>query len=352
MRNYRHWLFFCTMFFGSTTVTAPASFAAGQVAKAEVQTDAVAENMLLFQREAGGWPKAIKYEATLSDEEKAAARSKFTRIDATIDNGATTKEIKYLAKAYKSTQNPKYLAAAEKGVTFLLKAQYPDGGWPQYYPDSSLYRSQITFNDNAIVNVLHVLLDVAEGKNNLETISSAYRAPAKAAVDKGVACILKTQQKRNGKLTAWAAQYDRKTYKPAKARAYELPGIALSESVSIVNFLMRLDNPSAAVKEAVAGAVAYFDESKIKGYTTKRITDPAQQTGRDLVLVEDKDAVTWARFYELDTNKPFFCGRDGIKKYALAEIENERRAGYGWYGTWPETLLTKQYPAWVKKWGK
>ena len=54
----------------------------------------------------------------------------------------------------------------------------------------------------------------------------------------------------------------------------------------------------------------------------------------------------WARFYEIDTNRPFFCGRDGVKKYALAEIEYERRNGYAWLGYWPESLLSKDYPAW------
>ena len=26
----------------------------------------------------------------------------------------------------------------------------------------------------------------------------------------------------------------------------------------------------------------------------------------------------WARFYELETNRPFFCDRDGIKKYDIS----------------------------------
>ena len=57
----------------------------------------------------------------------------------------------------------------------------------------------------------------------------------------------------------------------------------------------------------------------------------------------------WARFYEIETNQPIFSGRDGVKKYSLAEIEYERRNGYAWLGYWPETLLAKDYPAWKAK---
>jgi pectinesterase len=57
----------------------------------------------------------------------------------------------------------------------------------------------------------------------------------------------------------------------------------------------------------------------------------------------------WARFYELENNRPFFCDRDGIKKYTLAEIGYERRNGYSWYSDSPQKILDK-YPEWKKKW--
>ena len=58
----------------------------------------------------------------------------------------------------------------------------------------------------------------------------------------------------------------------------------------------------------------------------------------------------WARFYELGTNRPMFCGRDGVKRYSLAEIEYERRNGYSWYTDSPAELLQKDYPAWRSRW--
>jgi PelA/Pel-15E family pectate lyase len=47
----------------------------------------------------------------------------------------------------------------------------------------------------------------------------------------------------------------------------------------------------------------------------------------------------WYRFYEIKQDTPFFCGRDGIKKYSIAEVEWERRTGYGWGGDYAGHLL-------------
>jgi hypothetical protein len=41
-----------------------------------------------------------------------------------------------------------------------------------------------------------------------------------------------------------------------------------------------------------------------------------------------------------------------VPKTKLAEIDNERRTGYAWYGAWPKQLLEKDYPAWKTKWMK
>ena len=95
--------------------------------------DSVAANMLVYQRAIGGWPKAVNeikvdYKKTLSPEERKAIIADSLKNDPTFDNSATTKEIRYLVTAYKKTKNSKYLVAAEKGIAYLLKAQYPTGG--------------------------------------------------------------------------------------------------------------------------------------------------------------------------------------------------------------------------------
>ena len=54
----------------------------------------------------------------------------------------------------------------------------------------------------------------------------------------------------------------------------------------------------------------------------------------------------WARFYEIGTNRPIYSGRDGVIKSSVLDIEDERRLGYAWLGTWPQALLAQEYPAW------
>jgi len=318
--------------------------------------DQVAENMLLYQRFNGGWAKAVHgkkivYDVTLTDAQIKQIQQERRLKDATIDNRATTREIKYLVNAFQSTKDSAYLKAAEKGLDYLLSAQYPNGGWPQYYPDSSFYRSQITFNDDAMVNVLKVLEKVVRRQSGFEFVDPKYIPLCSQAVQNGIGCILKTQIIVNGKKTAWNQQYNKKTLVPEKARSFELVGLAGAESASIVEFLMDQPNPSPAMKEAINSAVAWFKKVAIKGYVLKHVNDLSEPGGKNVILVSDAGSVIWARYYELGTNRPFFSGRDGQKKYNLQEIENERRVGYSWYGSWPAHILEKGYALWLEKYG-
>jgi len=252
-------------------------------------------------------------------------------------------------KQYQKDGNKKYLTAAENGIRYLLKAQYKNGGWPQFYPDLSSYRHEITFNDNAMINVMLLLKAVANGKEEYDAVDKSLAAPAAAAVQKGIQCILKTQVTVKGKLTVWCAQYDENTFQPAKARAYELPSLSGAESVGIVKFLMKIDNPSPEIKAAINAAVEWFKAVKIENIKFVSVEDATQPKGKDKKVLPEPGNTLWARFYEIDTNEPFFCGRDGIKKKAVAAIEYERRNGYAWYGNWPQGLIETEYPKWLKK---
>ena len=316
--------------------------------------DLQADNMLLFQRGSGGWSKQFKgkafdYNTEFSKAIKSEIEAEAQKDDANIDNGSTTKEIRYLVTAYKKIRNPKYLAAAEKGIRYLLKSQYENGGWPQYYPDKHLYRAHITFNDNAMINVMNVLQDVALKQNDLEVVDAALVQPSVAAITKGIGCILQTQIRVNGKLTGWCQQHDETTLQPANARAYELVSISGFESVNIIKFLLSQPAPSKEMKDAIHAGVEWLQAVKLEGYKVAEVPAPGTEKGVDRQLVADQASTIWARFYEIGTNKPFFCDRDGIKKYSLKEIGYGRRNGYAWYGTWAKTLLDKEYPSWVRK---
>ena len=188
----------------------------------------IGDNVLLYQQTTGGWPKNIYIPAELTEEERRAALAQKDDVnESTIDNKATTTEIAYLSRLYNATGIAKYKDAAIRGIRYLFEAQYDNGGWPQFYPRPKGYYTHITYNDDAMTNVLKLLRDVSKGKAPYAYLPEDIRRQAKASLDKGVDCILKTQVRQNGKLTAWCAQHDEHTLAPAKARAYELRHRAL-----------------------------------------------------------------------------------------------------------------------------
>jgi PelA/Pel-15E family pectate lyase len=268
-------------------------------------------------------------------------------IDTTIDNGATTTQLRLLARVYAEARADRFRTAFMSGLDYLFAAQYPNGGWPQFYPLRTDYSRHITFNDNAMTNVMTLLRDVADGRAPVAFVDEARRARAKAAYDRGVAVILASQITVDGRPTAWCAQVDALTLEPRQARTYEHPSISGSESVGIVRFLMAIERPSPAVVAAIEAAVAWFRDVQLAGMRVVERADAGVPGGADRVVVRDPAAPPiWARFYEIGTNRPIFSGRDGIIRYSLAEIEVERRVNYSWLGPYAADLLAKDYPAW------
>lgn len=310
------------------------------------EAKSVADNVLLYQRDIGGWPKNIQMQNVVSEDDKQKLlKLKSDPEGATIDNGATYQEMVFLSKVYKKNPDEKYKNAFLRGLMYLISAQYSNGGWPQYFPLKKGYYSHITYNDDAMVNILKLFKDI---KGNSITPPAEIQNMVDAAFNKGIDCILKTQYKQNGKLTAWCAQHDRETLEPAKARAYELPSLSGKESAKITLLLMSIENPSKEVIDAVEAAVSWFEKTKITGIKIENVpTGEGDKTDRVVVQSPDAEPL-WARFMELKDNKPFFCDRDGVKKATLAEIGYERRNGYAWYTNEPKEVL-KKYQSWKEK---
>ncbi|MBN1132227.1 MAG: pectate lyase [Bacteroidales bacterium] len=268
----------------------------------------------------------------------------------TIDNGATYTQMHFLASVFESTGLERFKEGFLNGVDYLLEAQYENGGWPQYYPGREGYYENITFNDGAMIGVMNILRDIAVGKYPF--VDSSRSQSAKLAIEKGVQAILDTQIEVEGSLTAWCAQYDPITLEPACARTYELKSISGSESVGILRYLMGIEHPDARIIRAVNEAIKWFDRVKLEDIRLIRTRNESLPRGFDLVVGFDPESKTplWARFYEIGTNYPIFVGRDGVVKYALSEIEHERRVGYSWLGNYAGHMISEEYPAWCEKW--
>ena len=310
----------------------------------------IADNVLLYQFPSGGWPKNIDMAEDLDAAQQKHLKAINSLDSSTIDNDATYTQLRYLAKVYTSTALDRFKGSFMKGFDYLLKAQYANGGWPQFYPIRQGYYSHITFNDDAMIGAMRLLDDVSHSQTDFAFVDEQRRAFARRAVEKGLECILRCQIRVDGKLTAWCAQHDEQNFTPAQARTYELPSLSGAECVGIVEFLMTRENPSDKVKNSVQSAIAWFNKVRINGIRVIEVNDTLGPEGRDRIVVRDSSEPSmWARFYEIGTNRPFFCSRNGIKRDSLSQISYERRNHYSWLGYWPQRLLEKEYPAWAKK---
>jgi PelA/Pel-15E family pectate lyase len=304
----------------------------------------LAENILTFQTDRGDFPKN-------TDTVSAPFTGKREDLKGIFDNGATIPELKLLAKVFNATKDPKFQAAFLLGLDHVLRAQYPNGGWPQAFPPGKGYDRHITFNDETMVNIMNFVREVSRG-GDFEFAGEERRKRAAAAFGRGVDSILKCQIRIDGKLTAWCAQHDEVDFSPRPARSYELISLSGSESAGIVKLLMSLEKPSPDVIAAVDAAVKWFEAVKLTGIREMRVDDPRGEKGWNKVIVADANApALWARFYDLKTMKPMFVDRDGVPKWNIADIGYERRNGYAWYVTSPQAILNA-YPNWRMKYAK
>ena len=301
---------------------------------------ALADVILTYQAPNGGWSKHVDY----SKGPRQPGTSYFSESDrwtyiSTIDNGATTEQLRFLAKAITTRDDARYHQAFNRGIDYLVRAQFPNGCWPQVYPLEGSYHDAATFNDDATVNVLKVLRDVGRGERaGFGFVDSTKRALATAALERGVQCLVAAQVVVDGKKTAWGQQHDPLTLEPIKARSYEPAALSGRESAGIVEFLMGLPSPDASVVDAVHSAVDWFKATAIR--------DLVYEYGKG-IRREAGAGPLWARMTEIGTNRPIFSNRDGIKLYDFEQL-TDRRTGYGWFSSEPADVLAR-YDRWAAR---
>ena len=314
----------------------------------------IADNIILFQKGNGGWAKNFDMQAILSNEQIEKIKTNKDLLNTTFDNGATHSQLTYLAEIYSKTNREKYKSAFLKGLNFIFNSQYENGGWPQFYPDTSGYRKHITFNDGAMMGVMKLLLKIVSKNENYLFISDSIYNRSVEVFERGVECLVNTQILENGKMNVWCQQHDHITLKPASARSFEPAAICNGESSEIVLFLMELKNPNEQIINSIKSAAEWFEESAIEGIRVEIIKAPKvdfmyHTSTWDKRVVVDSDAPRiWTRFSELNTHVPLFCRRDGKIVYSMAEVERERRTGYGWYHYAPEAVL-QEFPNWLER---
>ncbi|MBQ3941112.1 MAG: pectate lyase [Oscillospiraceae bacterium] len=271
----------------------------------------------------GGWRKGMATEQTGD------------WAHSTVDNDATTSQIRILMRVYAKTGQQKYLDCALRGVDCLFKMQYANGGYMQVLNTPGTYHAHITLNDGAYVHIMEIMKEMSRKTGDFTAVSDAYAQRAQQSLDAAIDCLLKMQIPVNGVKTAWCQQHDESTLAPAQARAYELPSLCTSESAGVITFLYKYAQETGRtdIAAAVNAAIEWFKKAAL--YNIEWVSQ-----GDDKVVVQKQGAgPIWARFYDIDRQVPLFSDRDSSVHYNVAEISQERRTGYAWYGNWGKNVI-------------
>lgn len=369
-----------------------------------------------YQNEDGGWPKT-NTGYNLTDP-------KFAELvpdgPSSIDNNATILQIIYLSRLIHTyTELPEKFADIPdieekmvtiekgfwKGIKYVLDAQTEEGGWRQYWPYSVGYFKEVTYNDNAMVQMMNILLDIVEpdvSENEIckfmphdldwarerlledpdsevlvqgDTVITYDRI--KEAWEKALSYTLEhqvvTDYKGEEMKTAWALQYDPETGEPTGGRAFELPAIGTTESQVIVQLLQRIPNPTPEICEAINTFNEWVELLGVTGMRDVDVKDRTRELDKDRRFVEDEESPyrMYGRFYGLDTTGeyyrenygmteelkeegfyPIFSGRDQIAHLEHNLTPIERRSGYGFlkadFGKYVKSDYA-EWEAWLKE---
>ncbi len=267
---------------------------------------AAADALVWGQLESGGWDYRIDF----SDEgsrkwyyyhDKGKVEPDRRRNTSTLDDNNTQSALRLIMAVHKTTEDEKYLPAVEHGLTFMLESQFENGAWPQRYPlASSGYSQWYTFNDNTINDCIKVMLDAYHIYSD-----DKYLESVELCGDFILISQLPEPQ------AGWAQQYDH-DMKPASARWFEPAGVNGAATPRNIRTLIDLYLETGQEKylKPIPAAIDWLERSRM-------------EDGK------------WARFYELDTNRPLYVNMDKEVVYEFVNI----RPGYSWTANYASSAI-------------
>lgn len=260
-------------------------------------TTSVADLIVALQNEDGGF-QVFPDNYEMSQKETGLGSMKDV---SSVYNGATTAELKYLAK-YITANKPedsKYQDAFVKGIKYLLTTQRDNGGWSMNPGSESGFNANIEVGNKAMTEVLTLLSDIAI-LNNQDYVFARKAMNVdeiKSAVEKGNDFIVKSQISNNNKKSGWATQYD-KSGNVTMGHTYERESVSSYTTKDVIDYLMTIHNPSQDIKDAVESAYSWLKDVKIADKEQKVVKDTSMNNGFDVYLVDGSG--TWASNYVYD----------------------------------------------------
>lgn len=272
-----------------------------------------AHGLVRGQLRSGGWTYFIEFNPAERSKQAYREGSQANgRNTTTLDDDTTQAALRFLMRIDQILEfkDAKIHDCVRYGLESLLKAQYPNGAWPQGFdrfpdpaqfpvkpaaypeswsrtwPGSQQYWQRYTLNDNALATTIETLFEAgrrygqATPGNDLTNLAARCRAAAEKAGDFLLLAQMPEPQ------PAWAQQYDFDMH-PAWARKFEPPAVTGGESHGVLQMLLQLYRETGRRKylEPIPRALDYLRRSRLPD-------------GR------------LARFYELRTNKPLYFTTD------------------------------------------
>jgi hypothetical protein len=219
--------------------------------------------------------------------------------NSTFDDDVTSDAARFLLRMFLEKKDPVYKPALDKSIEFVLKSQYPNGGWPQRYPLKKGYSTKgfpdytgfYTFNDDVIWENIHFLIQCYVVLGEKQLLEPIHRG-------------MDFYRKSQDKCGAWGQQLNMKM-EVASARTYEpaafLPKTTCENALLLLKFYQFTGDKQ--FLEGVPKAIAWLEKTAL----------PKEKT---------EGGRTHSTFVEVKTNKPIYVHRKGANvKYGSYYID-------------------------------
>lgn len=276
------------------------------------------EALVYGQLQSGGWRNCVDFDPAGTQVDQYRNGKGRGSNNSTLDDGSTQTAIRLVAQADRALgfKHPAIHESARIAGEALLKAQYPNGAFPQVWKapvpaqpviKASLprydwrtegkvknYWDMYTLNDGLVGTVSDTLHDLADVYQD-----DRYRVAIRKLGDFLILAQMPDPQ------PAWAQQYGYAMH-PIWARRFEPPAVTGGESQDAIETLLKIHRWTGDAKylQPIPAALAYLKRSRLPD-------------GR------------LARYYELATNKPLYMNRNG-KEYFLTHDDTNLPDHYGW----------------------
>jgi PelA/Pel-15E family pectate lyase len=221
--------------------------------------------------------------------------------NSTFDDDITSDAARFLLRMYLEKLDPKFKPALDKAISFILKSQYPMGGWPQRFPlrydfnkqGHPDYTSFYTFNDDVIWENIHFLIQCY-----LTLGEERFLHPIRRGMD-----FYLFSMDGSG---AWGQQLNLEM-ETAGARTYEptafLPSTTCENAMLLLKFYQYTGDKRFLVR--VPSAIQWLEETELpedkqeRGRTHPTFVDPATNKA---IYVHRQGSNSKYGFYYIDEN--------------------------------------------------